>query len=215
MTQYRDTIVHILLNGLKGPVGGKEYVAQMVPMDTNADKWIAEVSSYVRNSFGNHGGMIHPEDVARLRPGAKLRGKPWTIAELRSTYPPTVPNAGDWKLTASVNSKEARLAADGDANTRWTSNAQLAPGMWIQIELPQATMIGGVVIDCTGSSNDYARATPSSFRMTVKHGASRWPRERFAGIGTDECHIYRVEVCGSKATPEINLVIIASKMICT
>ena len=36
----------------------------MVPMDTNADKWIAEVSSYVRNSFGNHGGMIHPDDVA-------------------------------------------------------------------------------------------------------------------------------------------------------
>jgi mono/diheme cytochrome c family protein/glucose/arabinose dehydrogenase len=180
VTQYRDTIVHVLLNGLKGPVGGKEYVAQMVPMDTNADKWIAEVSSYVRNSFGNHGGMIHPDDVARLRPGAKLRGKPWTIDELRSIYPPTVPNDGDWKLTASVNSNEAPLCADGDLNTRWTSNTQIAPGMWVQVELPRATMIGGVVLECAESPNDYARA----YKVELSDDGKTWGKPVAEGKGT-------------------------------
>jgi mono/diheme cytochrome c family protein/glucose/arabinose dehydrogenase len=180
VTQYRDTIVHILLNGLSGPVGGKQYVAQMVPMDTNPDKWIAEVSSYVRNSFGNHGGMIRPEDIARLRPGAKLRGKPWTIDELRSTYPPTVPNAGDWKLTASVNSKDARLCADGDLNTRWTSGSQIAPGMWVQVELPQETSIGGVLLDCTGSPSDYARA----YKIELSNDGRTWGKPVAQGKGT-------------------------------
>jgi mono/diheme cytochrome c family protein/glucose/arabinose dehydrogenase len=193
VTQYRDTIVHILLNGLSGPVGGKQYVAQMVPMDTNADKWIAEVSSYVRNSFGNQGGMIHPEDVARLRPSAKLRGKPWTIAELRSTYPPTVPNAGDWKLTASINSKEARLAADGDSTTRWTSNAQLAPGMWIEIQLPQAAMIGGVVIDCTGSASDYARA----YKIELSNDGKAWGKPVAQGKGSPG--VMQITFPGAKA----------------
>ena len=37
----------------------------MVPMNTNDDEWIADVASYVRNSFGNHGGMVHWTDAAR------------------------------------------------------------------------------------------------------------------------------------------------------
>ena len=64
---HRDTIVHILLNGLAGPVSGKDYVAQMVPMDSNNDQWIASIASYVRNSFGNRGTMVSPAEVAKLR----------------------------------------------------------------------------------------------------------------------------------------------------
>ncbi len=156
--EHRDAIVKILLNGLSGPVGGTQYAAQMVPMDTNADKWIAQVSSYVRNSFGNHGTMISAADVAALRPQAKTRGKPWTIDELRATFPQPIGGNKDWKVAASVNSSSARLLADGDRDSRWTSGSELAAGMWVQIELPRKTRIGGVSIDSAKSPNDYTRA---------------------------------------------------------
>ena len=64
---HRDAIAHVLLNGLTGPTGGKTYDAQMVPMNTNDDAWIAAVASYVRNAFGNHGALLAPEDVKALR----------------------------------------------------------------------------------------------------------------------------------------------------
>ena len=38
---------------MSGPVGGKTYDAQMVPMGMNDDEWIAAVASYVRNSAGH------------------------------------------------------------------------------------------------------------------------------------------------------------------
>jgi hypothetical protein len=42
------------------------YDAQMVHMAMNDDEWIAAVTSYVRNSFGNKGALIFPKDVARI-----------------------------------------------------------------------------------------------------------------------------------------------------
>jgi mono/diheme cytochrome c family protein len=156
--EHRDAVIKVLLNGLTGPVHGKTYVAQMVPMDTNADKWIAEVGSFVRNAFGNHGEMITPAEVAALRAQAKTRGKPWTIEELNRSFPQPVANRNDWKVTANPNPAAARLCIDGDPKTRWSSNQDLAPGMWVQIELPQRYRIAGVMMDTSESPNDYARA---------------------------------------------------------
>jgi mono/diheme cytochrome c family protein/glucose/arabinose dehydrogenase len=178
--EHRDAIVKVLLNGLSGPVGGKEYVAQMVPMDSNPDQWIADVSSFVRNAFGNHGAMITPADVAALRPKAKTRGKPWTVSELQSTYPQPVPNMRAWKLTASVNPADAHLCADGDVETRWTSKADLAPGMWVQVELPATTLISGVSIDSTKSPHDYARA----YKVELSNDGTNWGRPVGEGKGT-------------------------------
>ena len=39
----------------------------MVPMGANPDEWIADVASYIRNSFGNTGAMVTPEQVAAVR----------------------------------------------------------------------------------------------------------------------------------------------------
>ena len=177
--EHRDAIVKILLNGLGGPVGGKQYVAQMVPMDTNADKWIAQVSSFVRNGFGNHGTMITAADVAALRPQAKARAKPWTIAELRATYPQPVADMQDWKLTASINPGDAHLCVDGDPDTRWTSNTDLAPGMWVQVELPATTLICGVSIDSTKSANDYTRA----YKIELSDDGTNWGKPAAQGKG--------------------------------
>ncbi len=39
----------------------------MVPMKANDDQWVAEVITYIRNSFGNSAPTITPAEVAAIR----------------------------------------------------------------------------------------------------------------------------------------------------
>ena len=45
----------------------QSYPQVMVAMGTNSDQWIADITSYVRNSFGNIGALATSADVARVR----------------------------------------------------------------------------------------------------------------------------------------------------
>ena len=36
-------------------------------MGTNSDQWIADVATFIRNSFGNTGAFVTTQDVARVR----------------------------------------------------------------------------------------------------------------------------------------------------
>ena len=74
----------VLLHGLTGPVNGKTYVTQMVPMATNSDRWIASVLSFVRNSFGNEAPFITPKEVTRLRAETATRQHPPTHEEVKA-----------------------------------------------------------------------------------------------------------------------------------
>ena len=56
-----------MLHGLAGPIDGKTYPQVMVAMGSNKDQWVADVASYVRNSFGNTGAFATSADVARVR----------------------------------------------------------------------------------------------------------------------------------------------------
>ena len=52
---HRDYVIKVLLHGLSGPIDGTPYPQVMVAMGSNKDQWIADIASYVRNSFGNTG----------------------------------------------------------------------------------------------------------------------------------------------------------------
>lgn len=60
--------VRIVREGLTGPVkvNGKGYDSVMPPQPTLSDADVANVLTYVRNSFGNKGEPISPEEVARV-----------------------------------------------------------------------------------------------------------------------------------------------------
>jgi nitrite reductase (NO-forming) len=60
---------HIVLHGLTGPVtvNGKTYDSVMPPMSQLTDDEIANISTYVLNSWGNPGGRILKEDIAKHR----------------------------------------------------------------------------------------------------------------------------------------------------
>ena len=61
--------VQILLDGLKGPIDGKNYPDMMPSQAKNDDQWIASVLSYIRNSgdLGNNSSVVTPAEVRYVR----------------------------------------------------------------------------------------------------------------------------------------------------
>ena len=167
---WREGAIHVLLQGLTGDIDGKKYEGQMIPMATNDDAWIAGVLSYTRNSFGNRASFVTAQDVARIRAASKDRTQPWTIAELRATLPQPLANRAAWKLTASHKPTDTALAVDGQGETRYTTGAVQVPGMWLQIELPQETLLAGLQLDSTKSANDY----PRGYKVELSPDGQTW-----------------------------------------
>ena len=181
-----ENAVRVLLNGLEGPIEGKTYVGLMVSMATNDDQWISDVVTYIKNSFGNEGPLVTPEVVAKLREQHADRSKPWTIEELTEFQPAEIPYNSSWKLTASNNDKELNLAFDGKEETRYSSEKRMAPGMWIQIEFPEAKKINGITLDTTRSQKDF----PRGYQVQVSDDGKDWGIPVASGAGTSITQIH-------------------------
>jgi nitrite reductase (NO-forming) len=65
----KDRAIRIVTKGLSGPVtvNGKTYNNIMPPQTQLDDAAVADVLTYVLNSFGNKGGVVSPNDVKRAR----------------------------------------------------------------------------------------------------------------------------------------------------
>jgi putative membrane-bound dehydrogenase-like protein len=146
---HRDYVIKALIHGVTGPIDGRSYPQVMVAMGTNKDQWIADVASYVRNSFGNAGPFVTVDDVARVRTATTSRKGPWTMAELDASLPRPVVATPAWKVTASHEGRPAPQAnAEGGYNFAsgasgvlnflgWTTGVPQQAGMWLQVELPE------------------------------------------------------------------------------
>jgi mono/diheme cytochrome c family protein len=135
---HRDHVIKVLLHGMTGPLNGVAYSDVMIPMGEQSDEWIASVGSYIRNSFGNRASFISPRDVARVRAATSGRTASWTAADIDASLPRQVIYDASWKLSASHNPAIASYAV---TTQPWTSGIRQAPGMWLQVELPQPVML--------------------------------------------------------------------------
>ena len=141
------------MHGLTGPVDSKTYPQVMVAMGSNKDQWIADVVSYIRNSFGNTGAFATAQDVARIRTATVDRTAPWTATEIETSLPRLLVPSESWKVTASHEGHPAPQAnAEGGYNYRgnaagaltfmgWTTGESQRPDMWWQLELPAPVML--------------------------------------------------------------------------
>ena len=145
---HRDYVIKTLLHGMDGPIEGRSYAAGvMAPMGTNRDEWIAAIASYTRNSFGNVGTFVSPADVARVRAATADRKSFWKVDELVASLPVPLEVLPTWKASASHNTATA-LGALNFAS--WTSGAPQQPGMWFQIELPEAVTVTELQFNSAG-----------------------------------------------------------------
>ncbi len=65
--------IGVVLNGLSGPVevNGAKFDSVMPPMRQLNDDEVANILTFVRNSFGNEGAAITREQVAKVRAGTE------------------------------------------------------------------------------------------------------------------------------------------------
>lgn len=175
-----DSVLRVLLHGLSGPIKGKTYESQMMPMATNSDQWIADIAGYVRNAFGNQGPIPTAAEVKNLRTTTASRKNAWTIAELEGLLPKIVDSQSTWKLSSNFNEAALPLALDHNDATRWTTNKEQSPGMWITLELPAVESVQGIILDSGKSRNDYPRAS----KVELSDDGKAWTTVLAQGTGT-------------------------------
>ena len=76
--------IKFILQGLMGPitVNGMTYNSMMPPVPGVSDAEIADVLTYVRQSFGNKGNPVSADQVKAVRAATAGRTAMWTTAEL-------------------------------------------------------------------------------------------------------------------------------------
>lgn len=148
---HRDYVIKTLLHGLTGPIDGDRYAEVMVPMGMNTDDWVASIGSYVRNSFGNRESFITASDVARVRTSTTGRTTSWTVEEALNSLPKQLVVDPAWKLTSSHNPATASYALSIQP---WSSGVAQQPGMWLQVELPQAATLAEIQFESSALAED-------------------------------------------------------------
>jgi glucose/arabinose dehydrogenase/mono/diheme cytochrome c family protein len=159
--------IAILLNGLQGEVEGVDYGAPMVPMSSYSDAELANVLTYIRNSFGNRAPAVAPTAVAARRAADAAHANYWTLAELTSQIPALgVPRErfkrrAEWKLAVNMEARANSPAAamlDGDPKTGYfTQGFKPFPVEWLTVELPARSRIIALEIDSRGEKDGDGR----------------------------------------------------------
>jgi glucose/arabinose dehydrogenase/mono/diheme cytochrome c family protein len=152
--------IAILLHGLQGQVDGVDYGAPMVPMSSYSDVELANVLTYIRNSFGNRAPAVEPTAVAARRAADAGRANFWTLEELASQIPALgVPRERftrrqEWKLAVNMEARDdspPEAMLDGDPKTGYfTQGFKPFPVEWLTVELPARSRIMGIEVDSRG-----------------------------------------------------------------
>jgi mono/diheme cytochrome c family protein/glucose/arabinose dehydrogenase len=194
---HRDYAINSVMHGLAGPIDGKTYPQVMVPMGSNTDQWIADVVSYVRNSFGNSGTFASDADVARVRGYTRSKGA-WTVAELEASLPRALVPDPNWKVTASHEGRPAphpnaaggynyQSSAAGALNfLGWTTGVPQQAGMWLQVELPAPAVLMEIQFASsrTGADDDGDAWTfPRRYQVQVSTDGTTWSAPVAEGEG--------------------------------
>lgn len=109
-----DRSIRILIEGLSGEirVNGKRFAGAMQPVLIN-DSEIADVLTFVRNSWGNKADAVTPQQVAAVR--SKTSFKTFEALVAGSAFPPLPPAPEGFTLREVVRmpSNPLRIASDG------------------------------------------------------------------------------------------------------
>ncbi len=150
-----DVPIRIVLHGLTGPIDGKTYIQQMIPMKSNSDKWIADVLTYIRNSFGNNASEIKVAKVQAIRELTKKREIFYTQQELADFLPIVKRDMKKWSFNSSHGSHSTKRAVDGRLDSRFSTDSSQVPGMTFEVDMKKLRNIYRIVLDTTGSARDY------------------------------------------------------------
>ncbi len=85
-----------------------------------------------------------------------------------------------WTASASNNGVAAAYALDGNADTRWDTTAVQTNGQWYTIDMKSDKTFDTIVLDTTGSPDDY----PRGYQVFVSADGTNFGSAIAAGAGT-------------------------------
>ena len=74
-----------------------------------------------------------------------------------NSFAQTQVNRDSWTLSSNRNAADSFFAIDGSANTRWTTEQSQRSGQFFLVDFNEEHTINRVVLNTSGSSNDYPR----------------------------------------------------------
>jgi mono/diheme cytochrome c family protein/glucose/arabinose dehydrogenase len=169
---HPEYTVKTMLHGLIGDLEGKEYEGVMIAMDMNDDEYIASIISYIRNEFGNDASFVSTEYVAQIREETKERKTNYSFDELIQEVPKALTLQDNWIVTASST------ALQGVGSTKdpsyafgfkgWKTDRAQEPGMWFQVELPNAHQLAEIQFD-SGKEQ-----FPLNYTISISQNGNNW-----------------------------------------
>ncbi len=166
----KDIPIKIMLKGMTGELDGKPFPGPMLPLESYDDEWIAATLTYVRNAWGNKAPMVSAADVAAVRAALKDRKDMWQSSEILAMTPLPRKEMRKWVFSASDNPQGCRAAIDGRANSRWDTKSTQHDGMWFAFDMGREYTLDSIVLDSTGSSDDY----PREYSVDVSSDGQHW-----------------------------------------
>ncbi len=173
-----EVSARILMHGLTGPIDGKKYPGVMESMKRQDDEWIASALTFVRNSFGNAASRIEARDVAAVRKATSDRVKPYTIEDFAAYQKVPSETVSSWSFASSTRS-DPQNAVDGDPETRFDTREEQTPGQWFQFDMGEPYELTSLVLDTTGSANDY----PRGYEVRLSIDGETWDEPSASGQG--------------------------------
>ena len=189
----KQAAINILLHGLQGDINGVDYAAPMVPMASYSDAELANVLTYVRNSFGNRSAVVTADEIAAARSDRSDRTAFWTLPELTqiesSLAVPSTPfkRRAEWVIDGNYNAELLPLAIDDDIETLYaTSSSFPFPGQWLTLELPAASTIRSLVM----SAGDNVKDFPPFYAVQISADGQNWSDPVSEGAGEPHLQIH-------------------------
>ncbi len=166
-------LINLVLHGMQGEIEGVNYMGGMMPsIASNGDKYVANVLTYIRNSFSNEASMITTKDVATVKAMSKAPQQMWDQVTLENKFSKEITNKSEWKVSTSfeVHPKMnlVRLTDNIKEGKLFSSRNKREKGQAITIELPKVAIISEVVIDSKGLANTYSRYYTIEFSIDGK-----------------------------------------------
>ncbi len=164
----------------------------MVPMASYTDPELANVLTYVRNSFGNRSSVVTAEEIAAVRSQRADRSAFWTISELENTEASlTVPSnpfqrRSEWILDSNYSPELLPLAVDADLETLYTTRSFPFPDQWITLALPETSMIRSLTMNAGETTKDF----PPFYAVQTSSDGMNWSALVTEGAGEPNLRIH-------------------------
>ena len=173
---HQDYVVKAVLHGLTGPIDGVAYPDVMIGMGQNTDEWMAAITSYISNSFGNRASLV-------LAGGCEARAR-----GDRGAQGP-VDDGRARGVAAEADGRRSQVEADGEPQHRHRDQRAEHPavdvraaqeaGMWLQVELPEPTMLTEIAFESAVAAvqqGPAVRGAPTRIGVRARSRACRASR---------------------------------------